>query len=86
MVAIPKFISETLSWLGENIPKLSSLAIQKISEVTGQEVDLFVGKVITLLFFALVIFFSSKITNKLAKYLVIILSIVLIISIFYSFV
>lgn len=81
-----EIISQILKWLGENVPKVSALAITKISEITGQEQSQFVGKLVTILLFAFAIFFSSKITNKLAKIVIVLLSILLIISVFYSFI
>ena len=84
MVEIPEFLQKILDWFGENVPKLSSWAIKKISEA-GVETGEFTAKIFTLLIFALVIYFSSKIVNKTAKIIVIVLSGLVIISIIQSF-
>ena len=76
---------EVLELFGKKIPEISTLSVNKISEITGQEQSLFVGKIISFLILAIVLFISTKITNKLAKFTIMLLSIVLIISVGYSF-
>ena len=83
MVEIPKFINTALDWVGEIVPKASSWTIKKLSEA-GLETDELTGKIFTLLIFAIILYFSSKIVNKTAKWVVIVLSILIIISIVQS--
>ena len=82
---IPGFIKTALDWLGENVPKASAFFIQKIAESTGQEQSQFVGKIVSLIILSGLFYFGTKIANKTAKYIMIILSIILIIAVIQSF-
>lgn len=85
MVDIAKILQDILSWTGNNIPKVSGWVSNQISNITGEEPTQTTSKLLTFLIFALVIYFGSKATNKATKYAVIILSIIIIVSIGYSF-
>lgn len=74
-----------LSYLGEKSSEVATKIIQKVSESLGIETGEFTGKLSTILVFAVFIYLASKLTHKLAKISIIGISILLIISIGYSF-
>ena len=77
-------IGSILNFLGDKTSYLSQKALEKISELLGKEPSDFIGKIITLIILVGLIFLGSKLTQKVAKFVLILLSIILIISILYS--
>lgn len=78
-------ILKVLSYLGEKSSEFSAIILDEISSSIGLETGEFSAKLLNILIFSVFIYLASKITHKLAKFSIIIIFILLIISTSFSF-
>lgn len=81
---ISQQIDKLLNYFGDKISNLSTLSLQKISE-QGINPSPFLPKLLAIFFGAFLIYMASKIGKKGAKIIMMIVGILMVISIGYSF-
>jgi|GEM_PF-6515984 hypothetical protein len=81
---IGAIIGSILGWLGQQFSSLSSFLISKFSELTGKQPNQITSNLISLVILFIIVYIGTKIANKTAKYILIILGILLIIATFYT--
>lgn len=81
---IGTIVGSVLEWLSQEFSSLSSFLLSKFSEITGKEPNQITSNLISLIILFGIVYLGTKIANKTAKYILIILGILLIISVCYT--
>lgn len=77
-------IPSVLDWTGEKVSNVSAFAIQKFSELTSKTPSPTISKLISAVILVGLFYVGTKIANKTAKYILIILSLILLVSVGFS--
>lgn len=73
-----------LNTVGEQIANLSTTWLIKISEQFGLNPTNLSSKLFTIFILAVLVYFATKITNKVAKVIAMVVGVLFIVSLFYS--
>lgn len=76
--------TDFLNIVGEKTENLSATWLTKLSEQFGLNPTNLSSKLFTIFILAILVFFATKITNKVAKLIAMIVGVLFIVSLFYS--